>query len=165
MPDQDPYAVPPDVADGAAEPHPELGSAPAYPPYGTSAGMSGGPSPQERAAALRRTRVTLVIAMVALPLSVIAAPVGLALGVFAVARIVKDRPAVRRARLGAAAEVIPLVTAVAAMVIGLVMTALIAFFAAEVLDYRACLDGANTVIAEDKCEQAFLDSLRDRWPG
>ena len=60
---------------------------------------------------------------------------------------------------------IPLVTAVTAIVIGTVVSALIALFSREILDYRACVDAANTVIAEDRCDEAFMDSLRDRLPG
>ena len=114
---------------------------------------------------LRRTRVTLLIGMLGMLLAVFVPPVGLALGVLALVRLLKDRAAIRAARLGGAAEVIPLVTAVSAIVIGSVVSALIALFLREILDYRSCVDGANTVIAESKCEQEFMDALRDRLPG
>ncbi len=183
MPDQDPYAVPPHAAEGSADPHPEaeqragsqpkpygqvtapVEGEPTHPPYGTAGSATGGPSPQERMAVLRRTRVTLLIGMLGMLLAVFVPPVGLALGVLALVRLLKDRAAIRAARLGGAAEVIPLVTAVSAIVIGSVVSALIALFLREILDYRSCVDGANTVIAESKCEQEFMDALRDRLPG
>lgn len=187
MPDQDPYAVPPHVAEGSAEPHPgadqgvdqragsqpkpygqataPVAGEPTHPPYGSAASAPGGPSPQERMAVLRRTRVTLLIGMLGLPLAVFVAPVGVALGVLALVRLLKDRSAIRAARLGGAAEVIPLVTAITAIVIGTIVSALIALFSREILDYRACVDAANTVIAENRCDEEFMDALRDRLPG
>ena len=55
-------------------------------------------------AVLRRTRVTLLIGMLGLPLAVFVAPVGVALGVLALVRLLKDRSAIRAARLGRAAR-------------------------------------------------------------
>ncbi len=183
MPDQDPYAVPPHVAEGSGEPHPEAdqragshsktygqpalpaAGEPTPPPYGTAASASGGPSPKERMAVLRRARVSLLIGMLGMLLAVFVAPVGVALGVLALVRLLKDRAAIRAARLGGAAEVIPLVAALSAIVIGTIVSALIALFYREILDYRACMDGANTVIAENKCDDEFMDALRDRLPG
>jgi hypothetical protein len=51
---------------------------------------------------------------------------------------------------------------IAASVLGVLalgLTAFIAFFLPELRDYQNCTSGANTHIAEERCEQEFRDAV------
>lgn len=147
--DGNPYAVP----DAPAEPHPA---------YGSPASAGGGVSPEQRASAVRRARRTVLLSALAILAAVFLAPVGVLLGVLVVVRAVMLRAELRRARIGSAAVVIPVAGGIAAIIIGLTISILAIVFGEQILDYRDCMSGANTKIAQDRCYSDFRDAVDER---
>ena len=58
--------------------------------------------------------------------------------------------------------VIPVAGGIAAIIIGLTISILAIVFGEQILDYRECMSGANTKIAQDRCYSDFRDAVDER---
>jgi hypothetical protein len=159
--DRNPYAAP----GSPTEPHPgdgkpRTGGPP--PAFGTPASAGGGVSPEQRAAALRKARGTVLLGMVAVFAGFFVAPLGIALGVLVIIRAMILRHEVARARIGGAPITVSLASGIVAIVSGVVISVVGLVFAEELLDFRECLSGANTEIAKDACYAELRDALSGR---
>lgn len=96
-------------------------------------------------------RWTALLGALAVTASLLLPPLGVALGILVVVRALLVRPVLRRARLSAAAVVGPVLSGVIAIAIGSLMTVVLALYWPELTDYRDCMAGANTTIAEEAC--------------
>lgn len=158
--DRDPYAVP----TPPTSPHPgESGRTGGAPPaYGTPASAGGGVSPKQRAAALRKARLTVLLGMVAVFAGIFAAPVGILLGGLVIVRALMLRPELARARIGGGPVAVSVASGAFAVVAGLLISIVGLVFADELLDFRECLSGANTEIAKDACYTNLEEALTGR---
>ena len=119
-------------------------------------------SPEQRAAALRKARATVVLGMVAVFAGVFIAPVGIALGVLVIVRAMMLRQQVLNARISRTPLTISLVSGIFAIVTGVLISVVGLVFADELMEFRECLSGANTEIAKDACYTQLRDALNGR---
>jgi 4-hydroxybenzoate polyprenyltransferase len=106
----------------------------------------------------RRVAVALaVLSVAAVTAAFLAPPLGAVLGVVAVVRAVLARALVpRRTRLVAIAA------GVVAVVVGLTITAAALLLREEITEYSRCMQAANTVQAQQNCQDALNSSLSSR---
>jgi hypothetical protein len=114
-------------------------------------------------AALRRTRYLAMLSGIAAVLSVAFAPVGLALGVATLVVAYLRRGDARRARLGSLSAAIPVAGGVFAVVVGGILTVALVLIGDELRDYQQCVQGANTRVAEERCQNELIDALDGRF--
>ncbi len=146
----DPYVVRP------AEPHPDAGNGrrPAQRPDRDRRP----PDPD----ALRRARTLLFLSAIAAVSAVALAPLGLALGIVTLVLAYVRREDIRRARLGSLATAVPVAGGIFAIVVGGIFSLALVLFGSEMNQYRQCISGANTRMAEQRCQDELFDGLEDR---
>jgi hypothetical protein len=120
---------------------------PKYPDDGTP------PGPQARRTAIRLA----VLSVAAVGSAFFAPPVGAVLGVVAIVIAVRSRHLVPpRPRL------LAILSGSMAVVVGTTLTGGALLLREEITEYRRCLQAANTVQAEQNCQDALSESLSSR---
>lgn len=110
-------------------------------------------SPESRRLALRLGVVTVA----AVAAAFVAPPVGAVLGALAIAQAVRSRDLVAsRPRL------LAVIGGVLALTVGLAITGLALLLREEIAEYSSCMRAANTVQAQQNCQDALNDSLSSR---
>jgi len=122
------------------------------PPNGTD-GDGARPDPQARRTAIRLA----VLSVAAVGSAFFAPPVGALLGVVAIVIAVRSRREVpSRPRL------LAILSGSIAVVVGTALTGAALFFREEITEYSRCRQAANTVQAEQNCQDALNESLASR---
>lgn len=98
-----------------------------------------------------------LVAAAAVGMAFILPPLGMVLGVVVAVAVVR-----LGARLPARARVVLIGSGMLASVIGLSITVVTAVFRSELGTYSACMDGANTHLARQNCQDALYASVSDR---
>ncbi len=98
----------------------------------------------------------VIVAVAAVVTSVLAPPVGAVLGLLALVLALRSHAA------GPGLRVTVAVVGAGAMLVGVAVSAVAVAFRAEITEYSACLQGANTRLAEQACQQALNQVLADR---
>lgn len=156
----DPYVVrrPEEGADADAADLGTGGQAPARvesrPP---AVSRSGPPDPD----AVRQGRTLGLLAAIATTMALAVPPAGFIVGVVTLVLAMRHRRAVF-ARLRMSPRVVSVGGGVFALVVGGALTLLALFLGDETGQLRECLSGANTRVAEQICQDEFMDSLRHR---
>lgn len=120
-------------------------------PPGT--GNSQGPSPEARRTALRLAAVSVLGVGCAFFLP----PLGVVIGVVAIVLAVRGKGVVPpRPR------VLGLVSGSVAVVVGIALSGVLLFFSSELVEYVRCDRAANTVQAQQNCQDALNESLASR---
>lgn len=141
---QDPFRLPP----GGGPPPPSAPPQQDGPPP---------PQPPPVAADTRATRVRLTLLTVtAAVTSVLAPPVGVVLGLLTVVLAVRARSLPRAGRVTAG------VLGGLAVAVGVAVTVVGLLFRTEITEYSRCLQGANTRLAQQACQDALDEALRER---
>ena len=159
----DPYVVrrPEEGADADAAELGTGGKAPAQvesrPP---AVSRSGPPDPD----AVRQGRTLGLLAAIATTMAVAVPPAGFIVGVVTLVLAMRHRRAVF-ARLRMSPRVLSVGAGVFAVVVGGALTVVALFLGDESGQLRECLAGANTRVAEQICQDEFMDSLRHRLTG
>lgn len=159
----DPYVVrrPEEGADADAADLGTGGQAPARvesrPPADS---RSGPPDPD----AVRQGRTLGLLAAIATTMAVAVPPAGFIVGVVTLVLTMRHRRAVF-ARLRMSPRVVSVGGGVFALVVGGALTFVALFLGDETGQLRECLTGANTRVAEQICQDEFMDSLRHRLIG
>jgi hypothetical protein len=98
----------------------------------------------------------VVVSVAALATAVLAPPVGVVLGVLALVLVVRTRasPPGLRVAMGLVAG--------AAVVLGVAVSLGAWVLRSELEEYRTCIQGANTRVAQQGCQDALDGALRDR---
>jgi hypothetical protein len=109
------------------------------------------PSPQDRARAVR----LVILAVAALATAVLAPPVGAVLGVLTLTLAVRSRS------LRTATRVVAGVAGGIAVLVGIFVTASALLLRTEITEYSQCLQGANTRLAQQACQDALNEALED----
>lgn len=131
--------------------NPPPGPAPTSPPEGPD-------QPPPDSVGARRTAIRLaVVSIAAVGAAFFAPPVGVVLGIVAIVlglrtkHVVPTRP-----------RVLALVSGSMALVVGVVITSAALVFRAEITQYSRCIQGANTVQAQQNCQDELNESLSSR---
>jgi hypothetical protein len=90
---------------------------------------------------------------------------GVALGVVSLVLAVRRRPLARFARLRWSPRAVAAVGGVFALVVGGTLSLLSLVLGDETGQLRECMAGANTRVAEQICQDEFMDSLQRRLTG
>ena len=159
----DPYVVRP-PEEGADADAPELGTggrAPAWVESRPAAvSRSGPPDPD----AVRQGRTLGLLAAIATAMAVAVPPAGFIVGVVTLVLAMRHRRAVF-ARLRISPRVVSVGGGVFALVVGGALTLVALFLGDGTGQLRECLSGANTRVAEQICQDEFMDTLRDQLTG
>ncbi len=110
------------------------------------------PTASQRAAPAR----LVILAVAAVVTSVLAPPVGALLGLLTLVLALRARS------VGPGLRVTVALVGAGAMLVGVAVSAVAIAFRTEITDYSACLQGANTRLAEQACQQNLNDALGDR---
>jgi hypothetical protein len=111
----------------------------------------------------RQTRRLVFGAISAVVLAIAVPPIGLALGVgMLVVLAIRRR---RKASVPRPAAVLVIGAGVFAVLVGGVLSLVLALLGAETAALRECLAGANTRVAEQVCQDEFADAVRRRVVG
>lgn len=106
----------------------------------------------------RRTAIRLaVVSVAAVASAFFAPPVGVVLGVVAIVVAVRSREVVP-----SRPRVLAIVSGSIALVVGVTITGAALFFREEITEYSRCLQAANTVQAQQNCQDALNESLSSR---
>lgn len=146
----DPSAEPRDPfrTDGSPPPRPE------GPPRSPGGGDDRQPpSPEARRKAIRLA----VVSIAAVGGAFFAPPLGAVLGVVAIVLAVRATHVVP-----ARPRVLAIVSGSIAVVVGVVISAAALIFRAELVEYNRCRQAANTVQAEQNCQDALNEALASR---
>lgn len=128
------------------------------PPPSPPSGQPEEPGKPEMTPEARRTGIRLaVVSVAAVGSAFFAPPVGAVLGVVAIVLAVRTK-----AMVPSRPRVLALVSGSIAVVIGIVITVAAVVFRAEITEYTRCLQAANTVQAEQNCQDALNESLSSR---
>jgi hypothetical protein len=107
-----------------------------------------------------QTRLLIFLAISAAVLAIAVPPVGMAFGVGTLVVLALRR---RRAMaLPRPAIVLATTAGVFAVVVGGLLSLVLAVLGGEMADLRECLTGANTRVAERVCQDDFADAVQDR---
>jgi hypothetical protein len=98
----------------------------------------------------------VVVAIAGLAAALVAPPVGAVLGLLALVLVARARAAAPGLRVAMAA------VAGLAVVLGVVVSIGAWVLRTEISEYRACAQGANTLIARQTCQDALDAALRER---
>jgi hypothetical protein len=120
--------------------------------------------PDERADAVRQGRTLGLLAAIATAMAVAVPPAGFIVGVVTLVLAMRRRRAVF-ARLRMSPRVVSVGGGVFALVVGGALTLVALFLGDETGQLRECHSGANTRVAEQICQDEFMDSLRHRLTG
>lgn len=101
-----------------------------------------------------------ILAVASLVTAVLLPPVGLVLGIVTVVAAVRSGE-----RAGAAARLTAAAAASAALVISIAVIAVGLLFVTEISRYSRCLQGANTRLAEQACQDELNEALLSRLGG
>jgi hypothetical protein len=104
----------------------------------------------------------LFLSAIAAVSAVALAPLGFALGVVTLVLAYVRREDIRGARLGSLATAVPVAGGIFAVVVGGIFSFLLAVFGPEINEYRECNSGANTRMAEQRCQDELFDGLEER---
>lgn len=167
---QNPYAVPEDSqATGSTDTRQPAQTSPQRPSQPRQPAQFGGPpaprpalDPDQVALLRRARRVTLLGALAAVA-AVLLPPLGFIGGIVAIvlgARLVSPLRVKGVTLVGA---VLPISSGAFALVVGGLLTALLVIAAPELRDFRDCMSGANTRLAEEACQEEFTQRISDRF--
>jgi hypothetical protein len=132
------------------------------------------PPPQPPASVeLRRTgRRALSLALVSVPMSLLAIGIPFALAgsvacaVAAVVLGIRTSSAAQRAgTAGVTTAVVGLTVGALSLLLAGIVTLMLVVFWPELTTLRECMSGANTAIAQQACEKSFVDSVTARTGG
>ncbi|HSK26794.1 MAG TPA: hypothetical protein VK894_07785 [Jiangellales bacterium] len=113
----------------------------------------------------RRVRGTALLAAVAAVSAVVLPPVGFALGIAVLVSGVRIRRDEAARHLGATVTVVPIVAGTFAVLVGAGLTALAVYLGSELTEWRDCMAGANTRIAEANCQDELRRVVEEKLPG
>ena len=114
--------------------------------------------------AVRQGRTLGMLATIATTMAIAVPPAGLIVGIVTLVLAMRHRRAVF-ARLGVSPRVVSVGGGVFALVVGGALTLVTLFLGDATGQLRECLSGANTRVAEQICQDEFMDSLRHRLAG
>ena len=114
--------------------------------------------------AVRQGRTLGLLAAIASTMAVAVPPAGFMVGVVTLVLGLRQRRAVF-ARLRMSPRVVSVGGGVFALVVGGALTLVALFLSDETGQLRECRSGANTRVAEQICQDEFMDSLRHRLTG
>lgn len=127
-----------------------VGPPPARPP--APPGPPEPPTPAERASSARM----VIVGVAALGTAVLAPPVGAVLGVLTLVL------AARAGRASTGLRAVMVLVGGAAVVVGTAATVGALLLRTEITQYRDCVQGANTRVAQQSCQDALDAALRER---
>lgn len=132
---------------------------PPPPPQAPSPSPSSGPDDREPPTpqARRRAIRLAVVSIAAVGAAFFAPPVGAVLGVVAIVLAVRSKTVVP-----SRPRVIAIVSGVIAVLVGVVLSSAALLFRAELVEYDRCRNAANTVQAQQNCQDALNESLASR---
>jgi hypothetical protein len=110
--------------------------------------------------AARQTRLLVFVAVSAAILAIAIPPIGLAAGVGTLVVLAVWRR--RKAAVPRPAAVLAMTAGVFAVVVGGLLSLVLAVLGTETMAFRECLAGANTFRAEQVCQDDFADAVRRR---
>lgn len=108
----------------------------------------------------RQTRLLVFSAIGAAILAIAVPPVGMAFGVGTLVVLAVRRR--RKVTLPRPAVVLVMTAGVFAILVGGLLSLVLLLLGTETATLRECLAGANTRVAEQICQDAFADAVRDR---
>lgn len=135
------------------------GSPPADVPHGQPGGPAGPGRPGQPDRRATGTRLA-ILAVASLVTAVLFPPVGLALGILTIVAAVRSGE-----RVGATGRLAAVAAASAALVVSVAVIAVGLLFATEIGQYSRCLQGANTRLAQQACQDEFSDAVLSRLGG
>ncbi len=111
----------------------------------------------------RQTRLLIFVAISAAILAIAVPPIGLAAGIGTlVVLVVRQR---RTASVPKPVAILAISAGVFAVLVGGLLSLVLALLGAETTALRECLAGANTRVAEQGCQDEFAEAVRRRVLG
>lgn len=142
--------------DAASDPRKRPASGP------TGAPKSAPEATSETVETVKKLRSTAWLAAFALPLAIVLAPIGAFVGALALIRLARLRPAIERAGIKSAVLVFPVISSVAAVVVGVLLSVAVVVIREELTELNSCMSGANTRVAEENCQTRFTEQVEQR---
>jgi hypothetical protein len=113
--------------------------------------------------AVRRARAALFLAGSAVIMAIALPAAGLILGIAALVTAIRARGAPRLRWLGMTPSALAYVGAGLAIIVGGLLTAASLLIGDELAQLRECQAGANTRVAEERCQDEFNEAISSRF--